>query len=160
MAPLTDKTQQNVQDGIWSLHGPAEDGSKLVFRSDYAGEITSAVEQQGGFSMPVVPHRANSSRAERAISTIISNLLRVHFLRSGLAPCFRPMLAIVVVQLWNLFRLVQRLDVDGNCFFSSLHKIRHGQRSVAIDPTRCRMPGQLVTCAGVGASGGLAAVGT
>ena len=80
-----------------NLHGPNEDISKLTITTDNANELTAAIENVS-FSLPTTPHRPNSNKAERSILTL-SDLLRVRFRRSGLAPCFRPMLAVAVVQL-------------------------------------------------------------
>jgi hypothetical protein len=54
-------------------------------------------------------------------------------------------MSVAVAQLWNLFRDVKRLDVDGISFISSPYKLRHGQNSVAVDLPNIPMPGQLVT---------------
>ena len=55
------------------------------------------------------------------------------------------MLAIVVCQLWNLFRLIKRTDVEGSSFFSSPYELRHGAKSCPIELGSCPMPGQSVS---------------
>ncbi len=141
--PVADKREATVAAAIKMMHGPSEDVSRVFIRSDGAHEIIAAIEQEG-FAMPVAPYRPNSNRAKRAILSF-SDLLRVQFLRSGFAPCFRPMLALATVQLWNLFRVVRRLDVDGNEVIQSPYQFRHGRDSVQADLKDCPMPGQLVT---------------
>ena len=114
--PITSKSETAVAAAIRSLPGPKEDMSKLEIRSDNANELVNATESSGSFSNPVTRYWPNSNKAERSVLTF-TDLLRAHFVNSGLSPCFRPMLAVAVAQLWNLFRSVKRTDVDGNVFF-------------------------------------------
>jgi hypothetical protein len=142
--PITSKSETAVAAAIRSLHGPKGDMSKIEIRSDNANELVNAIESSGSFSNPVTPYRPNSNKAERSILTF-TDLLRVHFVKSGLSPCFRPLLAVCVAQLWNLFRNVKRTDVDGNVLFSTPYELRHGSKSTPINLDQCPMPGQLVT---------------
>ena len=114
--PVKDKLDVTSLAAFKSLHGPSEDLNKLSIRTDSANELTASIETAGAYALPTTPHRPNSNKAERSILTF-SDLLRVHLLRSCMALCFRPMLAIVVCQLWNLFLVVKRTDVDRNEFF-------------------------------------------
>ena len=104
VVPTPNKPQDTIASALKSAHGPNEDMSELIIRSDNADELTSAIEKTSS-SDPLTPHRPNSNKAERSI-LVYSDLLRVWFSKSGLAPCFRPLLSITVAQLWNLFELV------------------------------------------------------
>ena len=117
VVPIANKQEDPIASALKSAHGPNEDMSKLIIRSDNANELTSAIERTT-FSDPLTPHRPNSNQAERSL-LVFSDLLRVWFLRSGLAPCFRPLLSIAVAQLWNLFKVVRRLDADSCEIFRS-----------------------------------------
>ena len=144
MQPVTNKSEIACEAAIRSLHGHKEDMSNYEIRSDNANELVNSIENSNSFANPVPPHRSNANKAERSILTF-TDLLRIHFVKSGLSPCFRPLLAVFVAQLWNLFRNVKRTDIDGNTFFSTPYRLRHGNREGPIDMAKCPMPGQLVT---------------
>ena len=110
--PIADKTQDTIQDASKMPHRPDEDSSKLWIRSDSANEISVAAENAGASSKPTTPHRSSSNIADRAVQTF-EDLNTVNFMRSGFSPSFRPILSIGTVQLFNLFRQVERTDVDG-----------------------------------------------
>ena len=66
-------------------------------------------------------------------------------MRSCFSPSIRPLLSIGSVQLFNLFRQVQRTDIDGKKRIQSPYQWRHGDNSVDIDSATCPMLGQVVT---------------
>jgi len=111
LKPLVSKAESSVEEGLKAVHSQGEDLSKLTLRSDRANELVAAASSLGAYADPTGPHRPNSNKAERSILTF-SDLLRIHFLQSGFAPCFRPLLAVLVCQLYNLFKVVKRLDTD------------------------------------------------
>ena len=143
VVPIASKHEDTIASAIKSAHGPNQDMSKLTIRSDDTDELTSAIARTS-FSNLLTPHRPNSNKAERSI-LVFSDLLRVWFLRSGLAPCFRPLLSIAVAQLWNPFKVVRRLDADSCEIFRSPYQLRQADNSVPIDLNKGTMPGQLVT---------------
>ena len=118
--------------------------SKLTLRSDRVNELVAAANSLGAHADPIGPHRPNSNKAERSILTF-SDLLRIHFLQSGFAQCFRPLLAVLVCQLYNLFTVIKRLDTDSQPFLSTPYKLRHGADSVQVDLKGVPMPGQLLS---------------
>ena len=119
MQPSTNKSEIACEAAIRSLYGHREDMSNYEIRSANANELVNAIENSDAFANPVPPHRSNANKAERSILTF-TDLLRIHFVKSGLSPCFRPLLAVFVAQLWNLFRNVKRTDIEGNTFFQHL----------------------------------------
>ena len=103
VAPSPSKSQEHVEEALKSLHAPGEDLAKLVMRSDRANELTAGIRAVGAFADPTGPYRPNSNKAERAILTF-SDMLRVHFIQSGLPPAFRPLVSTAVAQYFNLLR--------------------------------------------------------
>ena len=144
IAPSPSKSQDHVEEALKSLHAPGEDLAKLSLRSDGANELTAGVRAVGAYADPTGPYRPNSNKAERAILTF-SDMLRVHFLQSGLPPAFRPLISTAVAQYFNLLKAIKRLGSDEVPFFSTPYKLRHGAGSVQVDLSTLPMIGQLVT---------------
>ena len=141
--PICVKTDPTIDAALKRLRGPRENRAKLFIRSDQANGLVKGVESVG-FADPIATCRPISNNAEREILTY-SDLLRIHMIRSGFSPAFRPLVSIAVAQLQNLLRTKKRLDVDGNDVFRSPYQIRHGDKSVEVALDKCPMPGQLLT---------------
>ena len=71
LAPLPSKHQEHVEAALRTLHAPGEDLSKLIMRSDRAGELVGGIRAVEAFADPTGPHRPNSNKAERGILTFL-----------------------------------------------------------------------------------------